>query len=120
MRRLESSWNQPELSLSELANEADIEIVSACGGKSICSTCKVQVKEGGEFLSRRSDAEERIAQRLKWDDSIRLSCATKQISDGTVVLKRLIKPPGEKREREGWQCKRGWVVFARWLFYSLI
>ena len=91
-------WNQPERSLSELANEADIEIVSACGGKSICSTCKVQVKEGGEFLSRRSDAEERIAQRLKWDDSIRLSCATKKTGNGTVVLKLLIKPLGEKKE----------------------
>ena len=45
MRRLESSLNQPELSLSELANEADIEIVSACGGKSICSTCKYKSKK---------------------------------------------------------------------------
>ena len=100
-------WNQPELSLSELANGAEIEIVSACGGKSICSTCKVQVKEGGEFLSRRSDAEERIAQRLKWDDSIRLSCATKQISDGTVVLKRLIKPPGEKKRERRLAMQKG-------------
>ena len=34
-------------------------------------------------------------------------CATKQISDGTVVLKRLIKPPGEKKRERRLAMQKG-------------
>lgn len=72
-------------------------MVSACGGKTICSTCKVEVIEGLDQLEPRSTEELRIAERLMWGDNIRLGCATRFKSGGTVVIKRLIKPPNERK-----------------------
>ena len=42
-------WNQPERSLSELANEADIEIVSACGGKVSVQPARYKSKKEESF-----------------------------------------------------------------------
>ena len=95
--QLSTPWHHPEKTLLEIASEADIEMVSACGGKTICSTCKVEVIEGLDQLEPRSAEELRIAERLKWGDNIRLGCATRFKSGGTVVIKRLIKPPNERK-----------------------
>jgi len=95
--QLSTPWHHPEKTLLEIASEADIEMVSACGGNAICSTCKVEIIEGLDELEPRSPEELRIAERLKWGDNIRLGCATRFKSCGTVVIKRLIKPPGERK-----------------------
>ena len=95
--QLSTPWHHPEKTLLEIASEADIEMVSACGGNAICSTCKVEIIEGLDELEPRSPEELRIAERLKWGDNIRLGCATRFKSGGTVVIKRLIKPPRERK-----------------------
>ena len=74
--QLSTPWHHPEKTLLEIASEADIEMVSACGGNAICSTCKVEIIEGLDELEPRSPEELRIAERLKWGDNIRLGCAT--------------------------------------------
>jgi adenylate cyclase len=106
-------WYLPDKTLLEIAHEADIEIVSACGGNAVCSTCKVQVLEGLDQLSPRSPEEQRIADRLKWGDDIRLACSTNFCATGTnVKIKRLIKPPGEKR-KERRSAKQGGLGVIR-------
>lgn len=53
--------------------------------------------EGLKELEPRSEAEARIAERLKWSDNIRLGCATKFNQEGKIKIKRLIKPPSERK-----------------------
>ncbi|MCP9781934.1 adenylate/guanylate cyclase domain-containing protein [Cyanobium sp. WKJ7-Wakatipu] len=95
--QLSTPWHHPEKTLLEIASEADIEMVSTCGDNAICSTCKVEIIEDRDELEPRSPEELRIAERLKWGDNIRLGCATRFKSGGTVVIKRLIKPPSERK-----------------------
>ena len=96
---LSTPWHTPDKTLLEIAQEADLEIVSACGGNAVCSTCKVQVLEGLDQLGPRSPEEARIAERLKWDDDIRLACSTDFRATGkNVKIRRLVKPPNEKRK----------------------
>ena len=97
LRTIKHPMASSKKTLLEIASEADIEMVSACGGKTICSTCKVEVIEGLDQLEPRSPEELRIAERLMWGDNIRLGCATRFKSGVTVVIKRLIKPPNERK-----------------------
>ncbi|MHC5011573.1 MAG: adenylate/guanylate cyclase domain-containing protein [Planctomycetota bacterium] len=66
----------------------DVPIAHACGGKAQCSTCRLQVIEGLEALTPRTDAEQRIAARLSLPDDIRLACQTK--TRGDVRVRRLV------------------------------
>jgi class 3 adenylate cyclase len=75
-------------------------MIAACGAKTICSTCRLEVIEGLECLEPRGEAEERIAKRLGWDETIRLGCATKFSGEGIVKIRRLIKPPREKKQEK--------------------
>jgi class 3 adenylate cyclase len=95
--QLSTPWHHPEKTLLEIASESDIEMIAACGGKTICSTCRLEIIEGLEYLEPRGEEETRIAQRLKWADNIRLGCATKFTDKGNVKIRRLITPPKEKR-----------------------
>ena len=64
--QLSTAWHHPDKTLLDIAIESDIEMVSACGGKTICSTCKVEVLEGLDYLMPRTPEEARIAERLNW------------------------------------------------------
>ncbi|CAK6686821.1 MULTISPECIES: 2Fe-2S iron-sulfur cluster-binding protein [unclassified Synechococcus] len=104
--QLSTPWHHPDKTLLVIAIESDIEMVSACGGKTICSSCKVEVLEGLDYLEPRTPEEARIAERLHWPDNIRLGCATRFRDRGKVKIKRLIKPPGE-RKAEKRKAKQG-------------
>jgi class 3 adenylate cyclase/CDGSH-type Zn-finger protein len=70
------------------AKAAGVPIASACGGNAQCSTCRVWVVEGMENCARRSEIEERLAERLHLPDHLRLACQTR--IEGPVTLRRLV------------------------------
>jgi len=61
--------------------------ITNCGGIGQCATCMVEIEEGMENLSPRSDFEERKLKRKP--ESYRLACQT--IVNGAVTVKS--KPP---------------------------
>ena len=80
----------PGPTLLEMSKIAGIPHASVCGGKGRCSTCRVQVVKGGEFLDSASDAEQRVLSRFGATPDIRLACQIRPKGDVTVL--RLLPP----------------------------
>ena len=95
MFRLEGGVEKPlELknrrkSILDLAVDNDIEIYNECGGRARCSTCRIRVLEGLENVLPRKPREAKLAERLGWEDEIRLACQTRIV--GNVAVERLVR-----------------------------
>lgn len=61
----------------------------ACGGKAICSTCRIYIEEGAENLNERNEKEQTLARQLNLPPEIRLACQTVP-RQGHVVARRLV------------------------------
>ncbi|MDM8559245.1 adenylate/guanylate cyclase domain-containing protein [Candidatus Parabeggiatoa sp. HSG14] len=59
-----------------------------CGGKGDCTTCRIRVLNGHQNITKRTDAELKIAQEKNWSDDIRLACQAK--IHGDVTIRRLV------------------------------
>ncbi len=80
----------PGPTLLEMSKLAGIPHASVCGGKGRCSTCRVQVISGSEFLEPPTDSEQRVLSRFDATPDIRLAC---QIHPkGNVTVLRLLPP----------------------------
>lgn len=90
-------WVEPEATLLDVAQRDDIPHVAACGGQGVCSTCRVEVLEGQEYLSAPSPAEQSIAAKRGWGAEVRLACEARFCGGGPVRLRRLITPPQERK-----------------------
>lgn len=100
-------WFPPGASLLDVAQQAEISTIAACGGQSICSTCRVEVIEGLDQLTERSDAEKAIALKRQWPSSVRLACAASVVGTGPIRVKRLVTPPDERRQQRRLQKQKG-------------
>jgi hemoglobin-like flavoprotein/class 3 adenylate cyclase len=67
---------------------AGVRHAHQCGGNARCSTCRVLVIEGSQYLSPRDSAELKLSRRLGFGDDIRLACQSKVL--GPVRVRRLI------------------------------
>jgi adenylate cyclase len=59
-----------------------------CGGNAKCSTCRVLVLEGLEHCCSRNEKEQKMADRRKFSNNVRLACQT--ILSGDVAVRRLV------------------------------
>ena len=66
------------------ATEQGIPIAHACGGHARCTTCRVYVLHGIDYLSARTTEEEALAQRMKFPPCIRLACQTRIHGDVSI------------------------------------
>ncbi len=77
------------LRLKALENQIDLYKMMAklmnCGGNGQCGTCVVEITEGSENLSPRTEAENRKLKRKP--DNYRLACQTKVLGDVSVKTK---------------------------------
>lgn len=64
-----------------------------CGGRGMCTTCRVRILEGIENLSEPSQAEKRQLKNRNWDDYTRLACQT--VVKGDVTIRRSLKTSAE-------------------------
>ncbi len=67
---------------------ANVPHTHVCGGKARCSTCRAIVVEGLECCSDRTPKEKVLAERLRFDATIRLACQTAVTGD--VKVRRLV------------------------------
>lgn len=56
--------------------EASLDWMQACGGKGRCTTCKVSVLQGKEYLKKMTEAEQKFVEQKRLLESERLSCQT--------------------------------------------
>ncbi len=65
---------QPGTSVLEASRLGRIPHASVCGGRGRCSTCRVRVGEGREWLPPPSEDEVRVLARVGAPDGVRLAC----------------------------------------------
>ena len=71
-------------SILEISKENKLEHLHVCGGLGKCSTCRVQILDGLQNCSERSEKELVIADKLDFPDDVRLACQTLLSGDATV------------------------------------
>lgn len=75
------------ITILESNQDNDIEHPSDCGGNCACSTCKVWIKSGAEFVSPQGVDERDTLDVYGWDPGeYRLSCQCVIESEGVVVI----------------------------------
>ena len=67
---------------------AGINHMHACGGNARCSTCRISVEAGLAACLPRNEAEQKMAQKLRFPESIRLACQTHV--NGAVSFRRAV------------------------------
>ena len=84
-REVEASAGETIL---QAALRAGIRLTHACGSNARCSTCRVAILEGLDNCTPRTDAEQAIADHLRFKPMIRLACQTHVI--GPMSARRLV------------------------------
>jgi adenylate cyclase len=69
---------------------ANIPHFHACGGNAQCSTCRVLVIEGAEFLTPVNEKEKILRTQMHFPPNVRLACQTFVTGDA-VKLRRIIQ-----------------------------
>lgn len=77
-------------SLLDASLSAGIPHFHVCGGKAKCSTCRVLVLEGNEFLNPPNENECLLKKQMHFPSEVRLACQTYVKADG-VKLSRIIR-----------------------------
>ena len=84
---------EEETSVLSLALNNDIPMTHRCGAEVRCSTCKFRILEGTEAFSEKSTAEQRILEKFRYPEFIRLGCQAKINPDyeGVIEVGTIIK-----------------------------
>lgn len=82
-----------EISVLTLALNHDIKMTHRCGAEVRCSTCKFRILEGAEAFSEKSMAEQRLLEKFRYPEFIRLGCQAKinPDFDGIIEVGTIIK-----------------------------
>ncbi|MDX2313966.1 MAG: adenylate/guanylate cyclase domain-containing protein [Gammaproteobacteria bacterium] len=68
-------------SILEALRDAGIRHASVCGGRARCTTCRVRVGAGLEYLSAPAEMEAAALQRIGASENVRLACQTRPSRD---------------------------------------
>ena len=80
----------PGQTLLEISLKAGIPHHHACGGKAQCTTCRVLVEDGADYLTDPTEAEIAISAKRHLPSNVRLACQAR-LRNGPVRVHRLIK-----------------------------
>lgn len=85
------------LTLLEMSRIRGIPHASLCGGRGRCTTCRVLIEEGGEFLHPASEAEAQSLASINAEPNARLACQIRPVEPLTVF--RVFEPDGRRKSR---------------------
>lgn len=74
--------------LLEAALRSGVPLAHACGGRAMCSTCRIWVLDGLEACPQRAPNEASLADRLGLTDEVRLACQLRP--EGDLRVRRLV------------------------------
>ncbi|MGI9366373.1 MAG: adenylate/guanylate cyclase domain-containing protein [Rhizobiaceae bacterium] len=97
--------------LLEMSKLGNVPHANVCGGKGRCSTCRVRIVSEDPKINPPSETEQRVLQRVKAGDDIRLACQATPASDMTVL--RLLPSDVDKAsssDYEPWSSGREKVI----------
>ncbi len=77
-------------SILDASLESGVPHLHACGGKGLCSTCRVLIMEGHEHLSPIGEAEQELSRKMNFSKNVRLACQA-QVGGGPVKACRVIR-----------------------------
>lgn len=77
-------------SLLDASLAAGVPLYHVCGGTAKCSTCRVLVLQGSEFLSPLNEKEKALKVQMNFPPNVRLACQT-FTTGGPVRLSRILK-----------------------------
>lgn len=77
-------------SLLDASLEAGVPLYHVCGAKAKCSTCRVLVLEGAEWLTPANECETALNHQMHFPPNVRLACQT-YTTGGPVRLTRILK-----------------------------
>lgn len=83
-------------SILEASLAAGIPHYHACGGKAQCSTCRVLVERGAEYLTPFNQKESALRARIPMPSNVRLACQT-FVTGSPVHLHRIIRDEDDIR-----------------------
>ncbi|MEM9300645.1 MAG: adenylate/guanylate cyclase domain-containing protein [Pseudomonadota bacterium] len=75
-------------SILQCAIDAGVPMTHVCGGRALCSTCRVLILDGVDNVLPRTEREQRLAAAKGFSPEVRLACQTR--ARGPVRLKRLV------------------------------
>jgi ferredoxin len=82
----EESIVQTNDNLLSLLLEKDLKVLQECGGRGMCATCHIYIKDGMEQLSPMSRREQRTLEVITTCKmNSRLACQSRVVGDGVVV-----------------------------------
>ncbi len=93
----------PGPTLLDISREAGVPHTSLCGGKGRCTTCRVIVESGGEFLTPPLDAEIAALRSVGAPPTARLACQMRPTEATTVY--RMFQPDGRTKRDHAVQGK---------------
>jgi adenylate cyclase len=76
--------------------KAGIPHYHACGGKGQCSTCRILVSSGGEYLSPLNDKEVALRRKAPFPPNVRLACQA-FVTGSNVQIHRMIRDETDLR-----------------------
>ncbi|MXN65248.1 2Fe-2S iron-sulfur cluster binding domain-containing protein [Stappia sp. GBMRC 2046] len=80
----------PGPTLLEIGRMNRVPMMSVCGGRGRCSTCRTMILEGGETLDPPSAAEQSVLKRIHAGENVRLACQVRPRAD--LLVRPLILP----------------------------
>lgn len=89
----------PGMSVLETLRAAAIAHPSVCGGNGRCSTCRVHIDRGGDWLPTPSAEEAKVLERISAPSSVRLACQLRP--DHDLAVSPLL--PATATAADAWQ-----------------
>ena len=75
-----------ESTLLEALTAKNLKVLMACGGKGLCATCHIHIREGADKVSPRTEREKRTLSMVSMADSAsRLACQCRVLGEGIIV-----------------------------------
>lgn len=72
-------------SVLEASRIGGVPHYAVCGGKGRCSTCRVQIIEGGDTLAKPDTTEQATLNRINADPDVRLACQLRPLNNISIV-----------------------------------
>lgn len=96
---------RPGPTLLELSRMHGVPVMSVCGGRARCSTCRTLIVSSSASLPAPGETEEHVLRRIHADGNVRLAC---QIRPQADLVVRPLLPGGAVIPREGLQDRYRW------------
>ncbi len=73
--------------LFQLSKRVGVKVPTACNGSGTCGLCRIKIIDGEEFLNKQTKAEVAHLGNVYFINKTRLSCQTKCVKDGIIIVK---------------------------------